>query len=68
MNPTRQQLKVFQVLQAEGRCSSLHLAGRLRKLAARGGWTLDRTRVVLRQLKEAGLVEYEQTAWRVVPK
>lgn len=64
MTLTDRQRKVLQVLQAEGRCSSLHLATRLRKLAAAGGWTLDRTRIVLRQLKEKGLVEYD-AAWRV---
>lgn len=67
MNLTRQQLKVFQVLQAEGPMSSRWLASRLRKLAAAGGWTLDRTRVVLRQLKEAGLVEYD-VQWQVTPE
>lgn len=61
---TDRQRKVLQVLQAEGRCSSLHLAGRLRKLAAAGGWTVTRTRVVLRQLKEEGLVEYDVT-WQL---
>lgn len=67
MTLTDRQRKVLQVLQAEGRCSSLHLAARLRKLAAAGGWTLDRTRVVLRQLKEKGFVEYD-AAWRVTPE
>lgn len=63
---TQQQELVLAVLREEGRMSSLHLSGSLRRRHPDRAWSVFTVRKVLRQLKYRGLVEYD-ACWFAVP-
>lgn len=67
MSLSRQQRKLMDVIEEEGHGSCLYLAG---VLSARNSyrWSCETVKKVMKQLKYRGLVEYNGSVWKPIPR
>jgi hypothetical protein len=62
---TNQQKALYETLLEYGPCSSLHLAGLMRREHPGRAWQVETVRKVLAQLKYRSLVEYD-VCWKAL--